>query len=621
MSGLDAAAGIAGLISLSVTLFRGCVQGFELVSAANHIGNDADRVRSMLDWEQCRLLQWGQRVGLDQARQNRTLNWGLITDFLRQLEGLLSDAKVLRERYSLTFIDADASGSISRASTAVNSVTERKGIGRLWLYVKPELRSTRARIISENTGPLRKLQWAALDQDKIRRLIGDISYFNNCLHDLLDSAEQDFVRDTLSALLRDLVSRTTVSSDLDIIKALLDTSYIAESSSIEAAASLKQIRMLLGVDKRSDEKIPMRTRFNTNDTTGSSGSSVAPAKQTLNKLSYQALVRNTSRNTMSTRELATYKSSRKNINARVLLEWKAVEKTIEERLKRRIEGLTLMMSNTADPSFHSLRCLGYLRHETDGNTNMYAYVYEVVNLDEGESSKSSPAVRTLLSLFDEKRIPSLTYRIRLALALAQTVLQLHTSGWLHKGLRSENILFIERGDSTWANGAELTPYVGGYDFARADNPLEMTEDTPSSPEMDLYRHPQAQGVARPSFKKIYDLYALGCVLLEIACWSSLQNYLLFHAENATEPSVQPSSTANANEQAHLKWVAILRGKERLLDKEKCKGILEQVAFHAGDKYRTVVEHCFRAGESYTEDDETSVNSQINIVKLLERQTC
>ena len=594
------------------------MQGFQLVSAAQHIGNDGDRVRSMLDWEQCRLLQWGQRVGLDQTRQNRTLNWGLITDFLRQLEGLLSDAKVLRERYSLTFIEPEAPESLSRASTAVNSMTERKGIGKLWSYVKPELRNTRARIISENTGPVRKLQWAALDQDKIRRLIGDISYFNNCLHDLLESAEQDFVRDTLSALLRDLVSRTTVSSDLDIIKALLDTSYIAESSSIEAAASLKQIRMLLGVDKRSDEKIPLRTRSDTNDTIGGSGSSAAPVKQTLNKLSYQALARSHSGTALS-RELAIYKSSRKNINARVLLEWKAVEKTVEERLKRRIEGLTLMMSNTADPSFHSLRCLGYLRHETEGNSNMYAYVYEVVNLDEEEAPRSPPAVRSLLSLFDEKRIPSLTYRVRLALALAQTVLQLHTSGWLHKGLRSENILFIE-GDSTWANGAELPPYVGGYDYARADNPLEMTEDAPSSPEMDLYRHPQAQGVARPSFKKLYDLYSLGCVLLEIACWSSLEN-LLFHAENATEPSLQPRSTASANEQAHLKWVAILRGKERLLDKEKCKGILEQVAFHAGDKYRTVVEHCFRAGESYNEDDETSVNSQINIVKLLEQQTC
>ncbi|MCJ1401470.1 hypothetical protein MMC11_004684 [Xylographa trunciseda] len=620
MSGIDAAAGIAGLISLSVTLFRGCVQGFELVSAAQHIGNDADRVRSMLDWEQCRLLQWGQRVGLDQSRQSRTLNWGLITGFLRQLEGLLSDAKVLRERYSLTFIEADATGSLSRASTAVDSATERKGIGKLWSYVKPELRSTRARIISENTGPVKKLRWAALDQDKIRRLIGDIGYFNNCLHDLLESAEQDFVRDTLSALLRDLVSRTTVSSDLDIIKALLDASYIAESSSIEAAASLKQIRMLLKVDKRSDEQTPLRTRSSTNDTISGSSPSAGPVKQKVNKLNYQALVRNSLGNSNFTRELAIYKSSRKNIKARVLVEWKAVDRKVEERLKLRVEGLTLMMSNTTDPSFHSLRCLGYLRHETEGHNNMYAYIYEVVDLDEEESAQSVPAVRSLLALFDEKRIPSLTYRIRLALALAQTVLQLHTSGWLHKGLRSENILFVEHGDFTWERGAELPPYIAGYEYARADNALEMTEDAPSSPELDLYRHPQAQGVARPSFKKIFDLYALGCVLLEIACWSSLQN-LLFHAENATEPSIQARSTEDPNQQAHLKWTAILRGKERLLDKDKREGILEQVSFHAGDKYRNVVEHCFQVGENNNEDDETSVITQINIVKLLEQQKC
>lgn len=173
---MDVAASIAGLISLSVTLFRGCVQGFELVSAARHIGDDADRIHSMLDWEQCRLLQWGERVGLDGLEgHNRTLNWGLITDFLRQLQSLLSDAQVLRDRYGLIFVETDTSTTFSRASTAVESIAQKKGgIGKLWSYVKPDIRNTRARIISEKAGPVKRLRWAALDQNKIRRLIGDI---------------------------------------------------------------------------------------------------------------------------------------------------------------------------------------------------------------------------------------------------------------------------------------------------------------------------------------------------------------------------------------------------------------------------------------------------------------
>ena len=176
---MDVASGIAGLISLSFTLFRGCVQGFQLISDARNIGNDADRVRSMLDWEQCRLLQWGQRAGLDSTTtvQDKTMNWSLVTDLLRQLQDLLTNASTLQKRYNLTFVEpemSDGVSTLSKASTAVESLPERKGIGKLWSYVKPDVRSTRASIIAESASPAKKLRWAAMDHEKLRRLICDI---------------------------------------------------------------------------------------------------------------------------------------------------------------------------------------------------------------------------------------------------------------------------------------------------------------------------------------------------------------------------------------------------------------------------------------------------------------
>ncbi|KAI9879714.1 MAG: hypothetical protein M1830_007499 [Pleopsidium flavum] len=630
-TGLDVATGVAGLISLSVTLFHGCVQAFSLISSAKHLGHDAERVRCMLDWEQYRLLQWGERTGLDgTAVQDRKFNWSLITDILRQLQGLLTDAKVLRERYNLDIIDVDADDA-STASTQSPSMsevlTQRKGIGRLWSYVRPDLQTVRARIIQENNGPMKKLRWAALDQDKVRTLIGDIGYFNNSLHDMLESAEQHFVRATLSALLRDLVSRSTLPSDLDIIKALLDSNYIAGSSSIEAAASLKQIRLLLSIDRRLDEKSVPRTRSLQPDSVRN-GCSGEPAKQTLSKLSYRSLVRDSDTSNANNREIAAYKSSRKNINSQVLVEWKPVEKELEERLKRRIEGLTLLMSNNSDPSFHSLKCLGFLRHETEGSTNMYAYIYEVANLDEEDLPHPTASLRPLSSLFDNAKTPSLTYRMRLAMTLAETILQLHTSGWLHKAIRSENVLFLDRGPYTWDNGTSLGPYVAGYEYARADNPLELTEEAPSSLAVDLYRHPEAQGIARPSFKKAFDLYATGCVLIEIALWKSLQD-ILFHAGNCSKTPFKIGAAPNTEEQVHLKWSAIARGKERLLDQERNSGILDQVAFHAGDQYRAVVRMCLlasadskdAAGDDDDDDAEASVRTQIDIVKMLEQVSC
>ena len=336
------------------------------------------------------------------------------------------------------------------------------------------------------------------------------------MHDLLESAEQDFVRATLSALLRDLVSRTTIASDLEVIKALNDTNYISQSSSIEAAASLKQIRMPVGFDKRADDIAPSKHA----DGSGISRivGSTTLIKQSLSRLNYQSLIRDPGPINNSGRELAVYKSIRINLNSQVLLEWKTVENSVEDKLIRRIQNLVYLMSNTTDRSFHSLRCLGYLRHESETAHVTYAYVYEVANLNEGEGTPIRPAVRPLLSVFDDVKAPSLTFRVRLALELAETLLQLHTSGWLHKGIRSDNVLFFDRGDLNWNNGTSLGPYVAGYEYARADNPLEMTEDAPLEPVSDLYRHPQAQGTARPSFKKAFDLYGLGCVLLEIALW-------------------------------------------------------------------------------------------------------
>lgn len=44
------AAAIAGLISFSISSFQQCVQGFQLVRAAQNIGIDADYLSAVLQW-------------------------------------------------------------------------------------------------------------------------------------------------------------------------------------------------------------------------------------------------------------------------------------------------------------------------------------------------------------------------------------------------------------------------------------------------------------------------------------------------------------------------------------------------------------------------------------------
>ena len=78
----------------------------------------------------------------------------------------------------------------------------------------------------------------------------------------------------------------------------------------------------------------------------------------------------------------------------------------------------------------------------------------------------------------------------------------------------------------------------------------------------------------------------------------------------------------ANEREHLELAAVLRGKDLLLDEKKNRGILDAVAFHAGDNYRDAVRLCFFPSKDEEEKEpEASVYTQMEIVRLLEQQKC
>ncbi|KAI4263643.1 MAG: hypothetical protein L6R42_001216 [Xanthoria sp. 1 TBL-2021] len=113
-------------------------------------------------------------------------------------------------------------------------------------------------------------------------------------------------------------------------------------------------------------------------------------------------------------------------------------------------------------------------------------------------------------------------RCVLALALATALLQLHASGWLHKGLRPQNIVFghIE---------AQLpdisTPKLLGFSVSRPDHPEEVSLSESGSEKMDMYRHPDCQGQSSGKFRKRHDYFAIGVILLAIGVWEPIEDIL------------------------------------------------------------------------------------------------
>ncbi|KAI4250635.1 MAG: hypothetical protein L6R42_008702 [Xanthoria sp. 1 TBL-2021] len=121
-------------------------------------------------------------------------------------------------------------------------------------------------------------------------------------------------------------------------------------------------------------------------------------------------------------------------------------------------------------------------------------------------------LRTLL-----RGCPSVTVRLQLALKITQSVRYFHMAGWLHKSLQSSNILIFESGDEHRV----LEPVLTGFAFSRLNSASEISEQSSSNPQLDIYRHPEAMGEPSESFTDTKDIYALGTILLEIGEWRSL----------------------------------------------------------------------------------------------------
>jgi serine/threonine protein kinase len=96
-----------------------------------------------------------------------------------------------------------------------------------------------------------------------------------------------------------------------------------------------------------------------------------------------------------------------------------------------------------------------------------------------------------------------------------TIFHLHSVQWVHKSFNPDNvILFGHRdGDQIYFDWAK--PYVVGFDVARAD--VAHSDKLPSSFRWEnrVYVHPAQQRESRNRFHKIFDIYSLGVVLLEI----------------------------------------------------------------------------------------------------------
>jgi hypothetical protein len=94
--------------------------------------------------------------------------------------------------------------------------------------------------------------------------------------------------------------------------------------------------------------------------------------------------------------------------------------------------------------------------------------------------------------------PALGQRFKLARKIAQAVYCFHSHGWMHKNLRSENIIFLREKDYE-------EPWLFGLEYCRLESDFSSRRNDWNI-ERNIYRHPERWGRPSVPAKKVHDIY-------------------------------------------------------------------------------------------------------------------
>jgi hypothetical protein len=220
------------------------------------------------------------------------------------------------------------------------------------------------------------------------------------------------------------------------------------------------------------------------------------------------------------------------------LEWKG---KIGEEMYARLEAQAKFLSSEETPRVNPLKervleCLGYFHDE---NYYRFGFVYSIpaVTLGLNEDETKFYTLYNFIkdsrpSQLDESRgklqRPYLGDLFILAKGLAASLHTLHEIGWLHKGVCSENILiFTARTANTYRHVSSAV--LAGFYQSR---PEEAEYSGSPARGFELYEHPlyrhQAHESTKVPFKRSFDFFSLGIVLLEIGLWCTVWQILSDH---------------------------------------------------------------------------------------------
>ena len=377
-----------------------------------------------------------------------------------------------------------------------------------------------------------RLKWASFYKDRYEKLINKLRDFNDVLIDLVDSdARMAISRSTRETNTTILHLHGKVDELLELIKALVPDkgSEMSPMSALQHAIFSKTPRTheLVGLAyfKALNATIQADTHFNTSSS--SNDSIYGPLKGVkIERSEIQLLL---SANGADNRCEANYQPANKP-KQQVWIEWREYDLAMQANPNgnscdlTRVEKLVALLSDREKPELLRVPyCLGYF---DDAQTPKKPFRRGRLGFVFEQPFPRAGSPVSLRHLLKAKTKPELTKRIALARSVSNCLMSLHSVDWLHKGLRSNNVIFFEAPDGAIDYSC---PLLSGFGYARPTFREDMTEIPSHHPEHDMYRHPKTHGLGpwegRQGFKRTFDIYSLGIVLIEIANWQTIDEVL------------------------------------------------------------------------------------------------
>ncbi|KAF3927072.1 hypothetical protein AA313_de0203043 [Arthrobotrys entomopaga] len=262
-----------------------------------------------------------------------------------------------------------------------------------------------------------------------------------------------------------------------------------------------------------------------------------------------------------------------------------------------VRDLARKLMNADPDMFGLLRCKGVIKksHLPPRSNNIAAFVF-IFEIPRGLSAPVG--LRNLLS--DSGHLHSLSHRLQIAKDLAKAVNYIHMFGYVHKNIRSENVIVLQDGRSDIGSAF----LVGFEEIRLAEGESRRLGD--SILERNIYRHPERQGPnPQEYFIMQHDIYSLGVCLLEIGLWVSLPDTLInIGIRSLGEPPAYTEKDHHSNSPVR--------------DSVQCqllKQAREILPRKMGSNYAKVVETCLTCLDPSNEDfgDEAALQDEDGVL--------